>query len=144
MLICHWLEALHFLFELKQLAECRSRAADKVVVLAECNLRPADKLDGLAECESRVADKSGFADRSRAAGKIELADGSRATGKVFWELSVAAIGCSLKDSALIFYHGIAHKNLLTGQEPLARYFGNCWLQQLTPLLKIPALIFTVA
>ncbi len=137
-------KALHILFELKPLAECRSRAADKLVVLAERNPRPADKLDGLAECESRVADKSGFADRSRAAGKIELADGSRAAGKVFWELSVASTGCSVKDSALIFYRGIAHKNLLTGQELLARYFGNCWLQQLTALLKISALIFTKA
>jgi hypothetical protein len=95
-------KALHVLFELKQLAECRSRAADKLVVLAEHKPRPADKLDGLAECKSRVADKSGFADRSRAAGKIELADGSRATDKVFWELSVAAIGCSAKDSGSDF------------------------------------------
>jgi hypothetical protein len=116
-------KALHVLFDLKQLAECRSRAADKLVVLAERKLRPADKLDGLAGPESRVADKSGFADssraacvmelanRSRPAGKVKLADGSRATGKVgvakhkprpagniFWELSVAAIGCSAKDS----------------------------------------------
>ncbi len=53
-------EALHILFELKQLAECRSRAADKLVVLAECKPRPADKFDGLAERESRVADKSVF------------------------------------------------------------------------------------
>jgi hypothetical protein len=76
-------KALYILFELKQLAECRSRAADKLVVLAQCKPRPADKLDGLAERKSRVTDKSGFADRSRAAGKIELADGSRAAGKVF-------------------------------------------------------------
>ncbi len=56
-------KALHVLFELKQLAECRSRAADKLVVLAESKPRPADKLDGLAKHESGVADKSGFTDR---------------------------------------------------------------------------------
>ncbi len=76
--------ALYVLFELKQLAECKSRAADKLVVLAER--------------KSRVADKSGFTDRSRATGK-KLAEGSRASGKVFWELSVVAIGCSTKDSS---------------------------------------------
>ncbi len=120
-------EALHILFELKQLAECRSRAADKLVVLAERKLRPADKFDGLAERKSRVADKSVFADGSRAAGVMELANRSRATGKVkladgskvaskvgvakrkprltgniFWELLVAAIGCSAKDSSSDF------------------------------------------
>jgi hypothetical protein len=63
-------KALHILFESKQLAECRSRAADKLVVLAERKPRPADKLDGLAEHLSKVADKSGFADGSTAAGKI--------------------------------------------------------------------------
>ncbi len=68
---------LHILFELKELAECRSRAADKLVVLVERMPRPADKLDGLAERDSRVTDKSGFV------------DGSRAAGKVFWELLVA-------------------------------------------------------
>jgi hypothetical protein len=56
-------KALHVLFELKQLAECRSRAAGKLVVLAERKPRPADKLDGLAERESGIADKSQFADR---------------------------------------------------------------------------------
>jgi hypothetical protein len=111
------------MFELKQLAEFRSRVADILVLLAERKPRPADKFDGLAECESRVADKSVFADgssaagvmelanRSRAAGKVKLADGSRAASKVgvakrkprpagiiFWELLVAAIGCSAKDS----------------------------------------------
>ncbi len=120
-------EALYILFELKQLAECRSRTADKLVGLAECKPRPADKFDGLAERESRVADKSVFADgsraagmmelanRSRAAGKVKLADGSRAASKVgvakrkpgpvgniFWELSVAAIGCSAKNSGSDF------------------------------------------
>ncbi len=123
-------KALHVLFELKQLSECRSRAADKLVVLVEHKKRPADTLDGLAECESRVADKSGFADGSRAAGKVfwelsvaaigcsakdsgsylllwhspqELADWSRAAGKVFWELLVAAIGCSAKDYSSYFF-----------------------------------------
>jgi hypothetical protein len=95
-------KALHVLFELKQLAECRSRAADKLVVLAEHKPRPADKLNGLTEHKSRVADKSGFADRSRAAGKIELADKSRASSKVFLELSVAAIGFYPKDSSADF------------------------------------------
>jgi hypothetical protein len=120
-------EALHILLELKQLADCRSRAADKLVVLAERKPRPADKFDGLAERKSRVADKSVFADgsraagvmefasRSRAAGKVKLADRSRAASKVgvakrkprpagdiFWELSVAAIGCSAKDSSSDF------------------------------------------
>ncbi len=120
-------ETLHILFELKQLAECRSRAADKLVVLAERKPRPADKFDGLAKHKSRVADKSVFADgsratgvmelanRSRATGKLKLADGSRATSKVgvakckprpagniFWELLVAAIGCSAKDSSSDF------------------------------------------
>jgi hypothetical protein len=38
-------KALHILFKLKQLAECRSRATDKLVVLAECKPRPADKFD---------------------------------------------------------------------------------------------------
>jgi hypothetical protein len=93
---------LHILFELKQLAECRSRAADKLVVLAKRKPKPADKLDGLAECKSRVANKSGFADGSRATGEIELADGSRAAGKVFGELLVATIGCSTKDSGSDF------------------------------------------
>jgi hypothetical protein len=90
------------LLELKQLAECRSRAADKLVVLAERKPRPADKFDGLAERKSRVADKSVFADGSRAADKIELAEGSRASGKVFWELLVVANGCSAKDSGSDF------------------------------------------
>ncbi len=96
-------------------------------VLTECKPRPADKFDGLAERKSRVADKSVFADRSRAAGVMELANRSRATGKakladgsraaskvgvakrkprpagnIFWELSVAAIGCSAKDSGSDF------------------------------------------
>ncbi len=75
-------EALHILFELKQLAECRSRTADKLMVLAEHKPRPADKFDGLAERESRVADKSVFADGSRAAGVMELANRSRDAGKV--------------------------------------------------------------
>jgi hypothetical protein len=120
-------EALHILFELKQPAECRSRAADKLVVLAERKPRPADKFDGLAERKSRVTDKSVFTDRSRAAGvmelanmsraagKVKLADGSRAASKVgvakrkprpagniLWELSVAAMGCSAKDSCSDF------------------------------------------
>ena len=34
-------------FDLEQLVECRSRTADKLVVLAECKPKPADKLDGL-------------------------------------------------------------------------------------------------
>ncbi len=71
-------------------------------------------MDGLAECKSIVADKSKFADGSRAAGmieladesrvagKVEIADGSRAAGKVNWELSVAAIGCTAKDSSSDF------------------------------------------
>ncbi len=135
--------------------ECRSRTADKLVVLAECKPRPADKLVVLAECKPRPADKlDGFcsfsfewilliftrADRSRAAGNSEFADGSRAAGvvklsnesrvigkvvelpdgsraigkvgfakckprpagKIFWELSVAAIDCSAKDSGSDF------------------------------------------
>jgi hypothetical protein len=97
------------LFELKQLAECRSRAADKLVVLAERKPRPAEKLDGLAECKSRVADKTGFAGRSRAAGKIELADGSRAAGKAFGNCWLQQLAAPLKILALIFYCGIAHK-----------------------------------
>ncbi len=120
-------EALHILFELKQLAECRSRAADKLVVLAERKPRPADKFDGLSECQSRVADKSVFAGGSRAAGVMELANRSRAAGKVkladisraasrvgvakrkprpagniFWEMSVAANDFSTKDSGSDF------------------------------------------
>ena len=63
---------------MKQLVECRLRTADKLVVLAECKPRPADKLDGLAERESRVNDK------------------------IFWELLVAAIDCSAKDSGSDF------------------------------------------
>ncbi len=59
-------------FDLKQLVECRSRTADKLVVLAECKPKPADKLDGLIERESRVADK------------------------LLLELLVAAVGCSTK------------------------------------------------
>jgi hypothetical protein len=63
-----------------------------------------------------------LANRSRAIGKVKLADGSRAVSKVgvaklkprpagniFWELLVAAIGCSAKDSGSVFYCGIAHK-----------------------------------
>ncbi len=85
-------KALHVLFELKQLAECKSRAADMLVVLAEC--------------------------------KPRFTNGSRVAGKVFGELSVAAVGCSAKDSSSDFYHGMAQENLLMGQEPLARYFGS--------------------
>ncbi len=58
----------------------------------------------------------------------KLADGSRAAGKLNWELLVAATGCSANDSNSDFYRGIAH-------------VGNCRLQQLAALLKIPALIF---
>ncbi len=97
------------------------------MVPAERKPRPADKFDGLAERKSRVTDKSVLADGSRAAGtmklanrsrttgKVKLADGSRAASKVgvakhkprpagniFWELSVAAIGCSAKDSGSDF------------------------------------------
>ncbi len=56
-----------------------------------------------------------LANRSRATGKVKLADGSRVSSKVvvakckprpagniFWELSVAAIGCSAKDSGSNF------------------------------------------
>ncbi len=67
-----------FAFALKQLVECRSRTADKLVVLAECKPRTADKLDGLAGHKSRVVDK------------------------IFLELSVAAIDCSAKDSGSDF------------------------------------------
>jgi hypothetical protein len=95
-------KALHVLFELKKLAECRSRAADKLVVLAERKPRPAEKLDGLAERKSRVADKSGFADGSRAAGKIELADGSKATGKAFGNCWLQQLAAPLKIPALMF------------------------------------------
>ncbi len=104
------------------------------MVPAECKPRPADKFDGLAEHKPRVAEKSVFADgsraagmmelanRSRAAGKVKLADGSRAAsmfgvakckprpaGNIFWELWVAAINCSAKNSGSDFYCGIAHK-----------------------------------
>ena len=57
---------------MEQLVECRSRTADKLVVLAECKPKPADKLDGLVERESRVADK------------------------ILLELLVAAVGCFAK------------------------------------------------
>jgi hypothetical protein len=33
---------------------------------------------------------------------MELAEGSKASGKVFWELLVAVIGCSAKDSGSDF------------------------------------------
>jgi hypothetical protein len=82
-------KALHALFELKQLAECRSRAAEKLVVLAERKPRPADKLDGLAECKSRVSDKSGFADGSRAAVRLNLL-----MGKSCWQGILGTVGCS--------------------------------------------------
>ncbi len=69
-----------------QLVECRSRTADKLVVLAECKPRPADKLDGLAERKSRVADKiNGLAERD-----------SRVADKIFWELLVAELTAPLK------------------------------------------------
>ncbi len=77
---------------MEQLVECRSRTADKLVVLAECKPRPADKLDGLAEHESRVAGellvaaidcsaKESGSDFLSWHSPRELADGSRAAGK---------------------------------------------------------------
>ncbi len=105
-------KALHVLFELKQHAECRSRAAEKLVVFAERESRVADKsgsADGSRAASmieladgSRAAGKVELANGSRAAGKVELANGSWATGKVFWELLVAAIVCSAKDSSSDF------------------------------------------
>ncbi len=118
---------LHVLFELKQLSECSSRAADKLVVLAECKPRPADKLDDLAERKSRVADKRVFTEGSRAAGVMELANRSRATGKV--KLSDRSRAASKVEL------------LSASQGLLATYFGNCWLQRLAAPLKILALIF---
>ncbi len=56
-----------------------------------------------------------LANRSRAAGKVKLADGSRATSKV----------------------GVAKRK----PRPADNIFGNCQLQQLAALLKIPAPIF---
>jgi hypothetical protein len=63
-----------------------------------------------------------LANRSRATGKLKLADRSiaaskvgvakckpRSAGNIFWELLVAAIGCSAKDSGSDFYCGIARK-----------------------------------
>ncbi len=119
-------KALHILFELKQLAEHKPRPADKLVVLAECKPRPADKLEEsaerkkprpagklivLAERKPRPADKIEFAERkSRPAGNIKFAERKpRPAGNLYWELLVAAIGCSAKDSGSDFYCGIAHK-----------------------------------
>ena len=72
-----------FAFALKQLVECRSRTADKLVVLAECKPRPADKLDGFCSFSFElILLIFTQADRSRAAGNSEFADGSRAAGVV--------------------------------------------------------------
>jgi hypothetical protein len=111
-------KALHSLFELKQLAERKPRPADKLVVLAVCKPRPADKLEEsaerkpipagklivLAEHKPRPADKIGFADRkSRPAGNVQFAEHKpRPAGNLYWELLVAAIGCSAKDSGSDF------------------------------------------
>ncbi len=94
---------------MKQLVECRSRTADKLVVLAECKPKPAD--------ESRVADK------------------------IFWELSVAAIDCSAKDSGSDFLLWHSPQELADGSRAADKVFWELSLQQLTALLKIPALIF---
>ncbi len=115
------------MFELKQLAECRSRAANKLVVLAECKPMPAEKCDSLAECQSRVADESVFADESRADCMMELTNRSRATGLLMGQEPLARL-----------------ELLSASQGLLATYFGNCQLQQLAAPLKILALFFIVA
>ena len=131
-------EALHILFEVKQLAECRSRNADKLVVLAERKPRPADKLEEFAEHKPRPAGKlitlaerkprpagnsfEEFAEcKPRPASKLMVFSECkqrmpRPVGELYWELSVVAIDFSAKDSSSDFYRGIAH-------------IGNCQSQQ---------------
>ena len=80
-------------FELTQLAECRSRAADKIE-LAERKSRPAGNVK-FAERKPRPAGKlMVFAERKPRT--------PRPAGELYWELLVAAIGCSAKDSSSDF------------------------------------------
>ncbi len=71
---------LNVLFEF-QLAAPKPMSADKLEEFAECKPRPAGKLIVLAERKPRTP---------------------RPAGKLYWELSVAAIGCSTKDSSSDF------------------------------------------
>jgi hypothetical protein len=112
-------EALHSLFELKQLAKHKPRPANKLVVLAEHKSRPADKSEEsaerkprpagklivLAERKLRPADKIEFAEhKSRPAGNVKIAERKpRPAGNLYWELLVAAIGCPAEDSGYDFF-----------------------------------------
>jgi hypothetical protein len=141
-------KALHILFELKQLAECSSSAADKLVVLAERKPKPADKLEEFAERKPRPAGKlMVLAERKpRPAGKLMvLAEHKpRPAGK--GSLLCASQGLLAVKSLLCTSQGLLAKESLLcksheHQGLLANFIGNCWLQQLAALLKIPALIF---
>ncbi len=100
-----------------QLAERKPRPADKLEEFAERKPRPAGKLMVLAVHKPRPADEGKFAVRKpRPAGNEKFAvrkprpagnetfavHKPRRAGKLYLELSVAAIGCSAKDSGSDF------------------------------------------
>ncbi len=106
--------------KLEEFAERKPRPACKLMVISERKPRPAGKLMVPAECKPRPAGKGKFAVRKpgpagndkfavckpRPAGKGKFAVRKpwtpRPAGKLYWELSVAAIGCSAKDSSSDF------------------------------------------
>ncbi len=90
-----------------------------MIVLAESKLRPADKIE-FAKHKPRPTGRVNFAEYK-----------PRPAGNLYWELLVAAIGCSAKDSGSDVYRGIA-------------YVGNCQLQQLAAPLRFLLRFFTVA
>jgi hypothetical protein len=110
--------------KLEEFAERKSRPAGKLMVLAEHKPRPAGKLMVLAERKPRPAGKGKFAVhkprptgnekfavcKPRPAGKGKFAVHKPWTpmpaGKLYWELLVAAIGCSAKDfsSRFLLWH----------------------------------------
>jgi hypothetical protein len=119
-------EALHILFELKILLSAGQELLSSwwYLLIASQGLLTSLMvlLNTSEESRTRVYLLTGqaagvieLANWSRAAGKVKVADGSRATSKVgvakhkprpagniFWELLVAAIGCSAKESGSDF------------------------------------------
>jgi hypothetical protein len=86
--------------KLEEFTERKPRPACKLMVLAERKPRPAGKLMVLAGCNPRTAGKGKFAVRKPWT--------PRPAGKLYWELSVAAIGCSAKDSSSDFLPWHSH------------------------------------
>ncbi len=104
--------------KLEEFAESKPRLAGKLMVLAEHKPRPAGK-GKIAVRKPRPAGSEKFAARKpRPAGKGKFAVRKpwtpRPAGKLYWELSVAAIGCSAKDS---------------GSDFLLWHSPQCWAEQ---------------